>query len=163
MVVTYKNLKLINFPVFGLPDFDIDFQDGLVKSGGFVIDDRNQLGEDLGTRRLQTPHELLKIRAAYEDIASFLSAKDKYFIDSKGYVFIYEKTKFVRIKYHKIVSVVPKDTYTILKLFEVSFPILVKRPPPPGKTWVGMIYFKEHPWLPYEYSENDRAILRRKI
>lgn len=163
MVITYKDLQRINFPVYGLKDFDLIVQDGLVLGGGCVVDDRNQIGETLGIRRLQTPHKTLPLRRSYKDVAAFLIAKDKYFIDSLGYCFIYQKTKYVKIKYHKILNTTVKDTYTTLRLDFVPFPIILQRPPPTGKTWVGLIYFDKTPWLPYEFSETKYADKRKKI
>jgi hypothetical protein len=50
-----------------------------------------------------------------------------------------------------------------MKLNEVSFPVKIKRPPPEGKSWVGMLYLNKFPWLPYEYSENYCTNIKRKI
>ena len=105
MEITLKHLSLINFPIYGLLSDELEVTDGLLRSGGFVVDDRNQIGETLGARRLQTPHELFKLRACYEDIPDLLRAKHKVFVDTKGYCFMYKKTKFVNIKYHKIINV----------------------------------------------------------
>lgn len=163
MIITYENLNLINFPIYALPSDDLEVTDGLLRYGSLVVDDRNQIGETIGARRLQTPHMLLPLRRCYEEIAALLAAKDRVFVDSKGYCFIYERTKFSRIVFHKILKIIPKDIITVLKVSNVSFPVVVRRPPPAGKTWVGMLYFNNKPWLPYEYAETQCATRRRKI
>lgn len=163
MVINYKHFKLINFPIYALPSSNLDVQDGLLRLENLVIDDRNQIGKSLGARRLQTFHQLLELRRCYEDIPALIRAKDRVFVDSKGYCFIYEKTKFCKLVYHKILKVAQKDIVTVLKVSHVSFPVVVKRPPPLGKTWVAMLYFNNKPWLPYEYSEERCTTKRRKI
>jgi hypothetical protein len=94
---------------------------------------------------------------------SLIQAKHKVFVDNKGYCFIYERTKFCRIKYHKIIRISRKDIATILKVSSVPFPVIVKRPPPLGKTWVGILYLDNKPWIPYEYAEDKCTTIRRKI
>lgn len=163
MVITYKDLNKVNFPIYGLKDFDLIVQDGLVLRGSLVVDDRNQIGKTIGSRRLQTPHKTLPLKRSYNDVASFIGATDKYFIDSLGYCFMYEKTKYLTVKYHKILEVKNKDSHTILRLDFVPFPIILERPPPEGKTWVGLIYFGKNPWLPYEFSETKCENFKRKI
>lgn len=164
MIITYKNLNLINFPIYGLPSDDLEVTDGLLRIGSLVVDDRNQIGETLGARRLQTPHMLLPLRRCYEETAALLSATaHRVFVDSKGYCFIYQRTKLCQIVYHKVLKVIPKDIITVLKVSNVSFPVVVQRPPPPGKNWVGMLYFNRKPWIPYEYAEEKCATKRRKI
>jgi hypothetical protein len=128
-----------------------------------VIDDRNQIGDSLGKRRLQTPHQLYTLKFCYIDKTDLVRAKHKTFVDSKGYVFIYAKTEYTNVVYHKILKVVPKDIITVLKLSNVSFPVVVNRPPPLGKSWVGMLYLNNRPWIPYEYSEERCTTMKRKI
>ena len=164
MVKSYKDLKLIRFPVFGLPGIDNLYErDGLLFEGGYVLDDRNQLGGTLGARRLQSPHTLYPLKDLYEDLPAFLRANKNCFIDTNGQWFLYRKTTFVDIKYMKILKVIPKECFCLLKLFGVPFYIDVKRPPPEGKTWVGMVTLNKHPWLPYEYSTECCKTKRRKI
>ena len=161
--ITYKQLHLINFPIFGLYSKEIEVKDGLVYINDKLIDDYNQIGDTLGKRRLQTPHKLGLLKKYYEDVSELISYKHPAYVDNLGYFFSYEKTLFVRIVYYKILEVLQKNTSSILKLNSIPFPVYVKRPPPVGKEWVGMIYYKNTPWLPYEYSEYDCATKRKKI
>lgn len=161
--LTYHNLERIHFPVFALPTDNVFTQDGLLYHNNLVVDDKNQIGENLGARRIQTPHQTLKLRNCCEEISQLLDNRAPAYIDYSGYVFSYRKTKYVRIIYHKILNVIPKDVLTILKLSRVNFPVIVKRPPPAGKDWVGMLYFNGRPWLAYEYSESYCIPRRRMI
>lgn len=163
MILTYKQFHLINFPIFALPSDNVHVTDGILFHENLVVDDRNQLGDTLGIRRLQTPHKLLRLRYIREDIGQLISSKKRVFVDNKGYCFIYERTKFCKIKSYKIVKATRKDVGTVLKVLGLNFPILVDRPPPPGKEWVGLVEFNGKPWLPYEYSEYYCTPFRKKI
>jgi hypothetical protein len=163
MVIDYNSLELLEFPVFKLPSNNIHQQDGLIYCDNAVIDDRNQIGDTLGKRRMQTFHKILPLKACYEDLQAFLHAKGPHFIDSKGRVFTYQKTLMTKVVYHKIEKVIYKEVATIIKAEGVNFPIIVKRPPRPGIEWIAMLYYKTRPWLPYTYSEEYCQSLRRKI
>ena len=106
--LTYKQvLKYIRFPVYALPSEDFYVRDDLLLLNELVVDDRNQTGDTLGVRRLQTPHKLKKLNKAYEEYFDILSENPPAMVDSKGKIFSYEKTewhtvKSVRIKRREI-------------------------------------------------------------
>ena len=54
MIVTYKEIKKIKFPVFILPNSNWELVDGLLLIDNQVVDDKNMPGASLGIRRLQT-------------------------------------------------------------------------------------------------------------
>lgn len=163
MEIDYNSLEFIDFPVFVLPSDNIHAQDGLIYCDNGIIDDRNQIGDTIGKRRLQTPHDIIILKKCYEDLQSFLQAKEKHYIDNLGKVFSYKKTLFTKVVYHKIEKVVDKGIISVIKAEGVSFPIVVKRPPSPNMEWIAMLYWKSRPWLPYSYSEIHCASTRRKI
>lgn len=163
MEITYKDIHKINFPVYKIPSSDLYITDGLLFCEDKILDDRNQIGTTLGVRRMQSPHPLLKLSKTYTDVQSMLRSMNKNFIDNKGYCFIYTKTRFVQIKYHKIQKIILKDSYSLLVLANVPFPVRVTKPPSKGIEWAGLYYLGKHPWLPYEYSESYKPVLKRKI
>lgn len=163
MEIDYNSLEFVNFPVFALPSDNLHIQDGLVYCDNAIIDDRNQIGDTLGKRRLQTSHKLLPLRKCYEDLQAFFLSKEKCYIDNLGKVFSYKKTLMTKVVYHKIEKVVDKGVVSIIKAEGVSFPIIVKRPPRTGIEWIAMLYYKTRPWLPYAYSEEYCADTRKKI
>lgn len=163
MLINYKNLKEIKFPIFPLPSDNIEEMDGLVFEGGFVVDDRNQEGDTLGKRRLQSPHTMLPLRRCYNEVAGLMRSKHKIFIDSAGRLFEYQKTKMMDVKSHKILKVLPKETYTVVKLSNVNNPIIVGRPPSPGLEWASVLYLNRFPWLIYEFTEEREKTKKRKI
>jgi hypothetical protein len=92
-----------------------------------------------------------------------MRSKNKIFIDSAGKVFIYQKTKMVSVKPHKILRVIPKDTYSVVKLSNIHNGFIVARPPSPGLEWASVLYLNRFPWLIYEFTEEREKTKKRKI
>ena len=56
MIITYRDIEQITFPVFNLPNGNWQLLDGLLFLDDLILDDKNMKGATLGIRRLQTPH-----------------------------------------------------------------------------------------------------------
>ena len=161
--LTFKQiLKNILFPVYEIPREDFYVRDGLLIIDELVIDDRNQAGDTLGKRRLQSPHKLKKLSKMYEGFLDIVKENPPYLIDSNGNTFTYEKTIFTTVKSHKISKKQLKDTHTVLTVKGVNFPFVV-REPPLGKEWAQILYLEERPWLLYSLSELREKDAKRKI
>ena len=163
MEIDFRYLGSIEFPVYPLPSDNWHWADGLFYCDNRIVDDKNQSGATLGIRRLQTPHPLLSLKRGYDYFGEMIKYGKLHFVDTGGRAFTYRKTHFTKVKYHKIKTKVLKETGTVIQAQGVNFPIVVRRPPPPSKTWIGMLYLKGMPWLPYEFEENKCSDLRRKI
>ena len=59
MVVTFRTINKITFPVFVLGSDNWSTQDGLVYLDGLLLDDKNIVANTLGKRRLLTPFKNL--------------------------------------------------------------------------------------------------------
>jgi hypothetical protein len=165
MIVNYKTIdSIIEYPVFLLPSGNWDVQDGLLILEDLVVDDKNKEGRTLGARRMQTAHKdvmpLKKMLTSYNGI---LKQKTRCFIDNVGVPFIYEKTKFVQLKYIKIKKVQQKDIATLIWVKGANAPFTVPRPPEEGYTWAGVLHLHGLPWVLYEYSETKLKDTRKKI
>jgi len=164
MVITYRTIKKVAFPVFILPSGDWYEKDGLLYTENRLIDDRNMPGDTLGKRRIQTPmRDILPLRKSLNSHIGIIKQTTRYFIDSKGRPFIYEKSRSCSLKYFKIKEVELKGTASILKVKGVSFPFVVPRPPTSGMTWAGILHLGSMPWLLYEYSGEKLRDTRRKV
>lgn len=161
--ITFKQLKKVVFPIYRIPFDDIYEMDGLVKVGGFLLDDRNQIGTTIGIRRLQSPHKLLRLNFIVRDVSELLLSKKRLFIDTKGFIFIYRKTRRLTVIPHKILKISHKDTYSVLTISGVYFPILVNIPPPEGFMWINIVYFGKIPSLPYNYSATNCKPFKRML
>ena len=58
-------LNDVKLSIFVLHD-ECEEQDGLLWCDGMVVDDRNQDGDTLGKRRLQSPHQLYPLKRMIE-------------------------------------------------------------------------------------------------
>ena len=164
MILTYKEVKKIKFPVFILPNSNWEAIDGILFLDNEIVDDKNMPGLSLGIRRLQTPFtELLPLKHSIDSLIGILKQKSKCFIDSAGTPFIYQKTMNSALKYYKIRKVERKEVASVVWLKDINFPFTVPRPPPIETTWAGVLHIGGLPWLLYEYSEERLKDTRRKV
>jgi len=163
MVVTYKQLHRIKFPCYGLPTDDWWLQDGLLFLGSQVLDDKNMQGKTLGVRRAQTGDpRLYRLNKQVISIQGILKCPYRYFIDSNGIPFIYEKTKYCKLRYKKIQKVLNRGVNSIIHCYKTP-PFDVPRPPLAGESWAGILYLNGFPYILYEYSEVSKKEIRKKV
>lgn len=164
MIATYKSIARINFPCFILPSENWSWTDGLLYIDGYLVDDRNCTGDTLGIRRLQTPfRELMPLKKSVTTHLGLIKSGKKYFLDSKGNPFIYEKTKMCKLVYYKIKRVDRKEVASIMWLYGIKRPFSLPRPPKQHYSWVGVLELNGNPWLLYEYSGERKPTSRRKV
>lgn len=164
MVITLKNYKKIKFPVYKIDSFNYERVDGLLFIDNQLVDDKNMKGDTLGVRRIQTPHrDLYVLNKKIDTLIGILKQSTKTFIDSNGIPFIYEKTKFCRLKYHRIHKIELKESQALLWLKGINFPMHIPRPPAHSMKWAGLLYYENLPWLLYEYSEDKKKDRRKKV
>ena len=165
MIVTYKEIKKIKFPVYTLPSSNWSKVDGLLLLDNIVLDDRNMPGASLGIRRLQTPFtEIVRLDRSISSLIGILKqTNNKAFIDTNGTPFIYQKTKLASLKYYKIRKIDRKESVSILWLKGVKQPFTIPRPPSAETPWAGVLHLGPWPWLLYEYSEEQLKDTRRKV
>jgi len=164
MIVTYRTVNRLSFPVFLLPSDNWDIQDGLVYIENGLLDDRNMPGDTLGIRRLQTPQKgLWKLSKAVDTLAGIIKQRTHYFIDSKGILFTYEKTKYCRLKYYRVRKVERKIVASLLWVEGIKSPFTIPRPPKESSIWAGILHLDDVPWMLYEYSMEKHPNTRRKV
>lgn len=164
MIITYRDIEQITFPVFNLPNGNWQLLDGLLFLDDLILDDKNMKGATLGIRRLQTPHEnLFSLKKSLDSHLGLIKSRDKHFIDAMGTVFIYERTKTCPLKYHSIRKITKKQVASLLELNGVKKKFIVPRPPPSDCNWAGVIYIYNMPWLLYDYAETKPKDTRRKV
>jgi hypothetical protein len=164
MALTYSKLNRIKFPIYEMPSDNWSKADGLLFLDDKIVDDKNQSGDTLGLRRLQTPHRnLFELKKQYDNFSGLIKNADKCFIDTNGTPFTYEKTQWCTLKYHRIKNVSRKNDFSLLYLDGVKFPFVVPRPPADEIRYAGILYYGLHPWTLYEYSETSLKDTRRKV
>lgn len=163
MVITYRGASSIAFPIYPLPSSNWERADGLLFVDEIVVDDTNMRGETLGVRRLQTSFEVLPLKKAILDFTGMIKQSNNVFIDSTGVPFIYQKTKMLPLRYKKIKRIDRKVVASVLHLEGEKHPLKIIRPPEPGRSWAGVLYYQGLPWKLYEYSEKFQKDTRRKV
>lgn len=164
MVITFRGIKNVCFPVYTLPSNEWELADGLFFVDGRLVDDRNMPGKTLGLRRLQTPHkELMPIRRKLDTLSGMIKQSNNCFIDTLGRPFIYEKTLNCKLSYYLIKKIDRKDVASLLWVKGVNFPFTIPRPPEDGMNWAGILHYHGLPWILYEYSETKLKDTRRKV
>ncbi len=157
-------LSDVNFPIYVLHTDDVVLRDGILWCDGDVVDDKNVSGETIGVRRLSTPYKnLYNLKIMIEDFPSLFKHRGKYYVDSTGKFFVYEKSKVVDLIYHKIKKVERKDIATVLWLDSIAFPFETKRPPDAKYQYAGVLYINKQPAYLYDFSTNMKKKSWRKI
>lgn len=117
-----------------------------------MVDDRNMPGKTLGVRRIQCGRrDLVPLKKAVFNIPQLLRSNKKFFIDTAGKPFIYQKTYSSRLKCYKITKVHKKETASILHLHGVNSPFTVDAPPPAEAKFARLLHMGNLPWLLYDY------------
>jgi len=164
MVITYRTINKVRFPVFRLGSSNWDEQDGLLFIENKLLDDKNMPGDSLGKRRLQTPFkDLYYLRYSIDNLIGIIKQTQNAFIDSEGMPFIYEKSISCPLQYYKIRKIEQKTRASVLWVKGINFPFTIPRPPDPDMSWAGVLHMKSIPWMLYEYSENKKSDTRRKV
>lgn len=160
---TIKTLHEVAYPVYRLRGEPL-LLDGLVFSGGYVVDDQNVPRPTLGERRLLSPQPLADLRAGAEDSIELIKGSrtaTPWYIDNLGSTFSYRKSRVEKLVCHKIVNTIRKDFYSIILVEGVNFPILVKRPP--SGSFAQILYFRDLPWKLYKILYEYEKPTRKKV
>ena len=166
MIITYARIRKITFPVFIVPKGHWEELDGLLLLNGTLVDDTNMSGKTLGIRRLQnTGRELCELRhSIYNHVGLIKRSSNTRYIDIKGVVFYYSKTRTCKINYMRISKLESKDGITtIMWVKGIKTPFTLIRPPEPGRDWAGIIYLGKFPWMVYDFSMDARPPIRKRV
>ena len=164
MIVTFKDFHKLKFPLYVLPSDDWYAVDGVLFLQEQVVDERNLPGETLGIRRLQCGRkDLLPLTKMVLTLPDLIQAKNKFFIDSRGYAFSYEKTIRSRLKTHRIKRIDAKETASLLWLNDWPSPFTIARPPAGDPQWVRFLHYENSPWIVYDYVREPTKDTYRRI
>jgi len=160
----YMQLSDIKFPIYVVHTDEVIRRDGILWCNGQVIDDKNIQAETLGERRLQTPHKnLYDLKYKLDDFASMTKHRGRFYVDSSGKFFVYEKSKTAKLVYHKINKIEKKDLATLIWINKVPFPFEIPRPPATHHFYAGVLYIDSQPSFLYETCETMKKITWRKV
>ena len=154
----------VRFPIYVVHTDDIINRDGILCCEGSVIDDTNVKGSSIGERRLKTPMKnLYSLRLMLDNFVDMSKHRGKFYVDSNGKFFIYEKSITAKLKYHKIKRIVPKGVASLLHLHGVDKPFEIKRLPSNFEQYAGVLYIRNIPSYLYELSTNKKKDTWKKV
>lgn len=157
-------LSDIRFPIYVVHTEEVVTRDGILWCNGQVVDDKNVAGASIGERRLQTPHKnLYDLKYKLDDFAAMTKHRGRFYIDSNGKFFIYEKSKTAKLEYHRINKVEKKDLATLLWIKTIPFPFEMPRPPANTHFYAGVLYINSQPSFLYETCETFKKATWRKV
>lgn len=160
---TIDNSNVIDFPVYKIQSEPLVI-DGIVSVGGKVIDDRNVNQETLGGRRLLTPQKLFRLKLVRFNIVELVKDNKSsiaWYVDKYGKIIKYRKTRLEKLVCHRIDEVIYRNSYSLLLLDGVSFPVEVTRPP--TGSYAQMLYYKGYPWKLYNILREDCTSTIKKV
>lgn len=157
-------LEDIKFPIYVVHTDDVVRRDGILWCEGAVIDDRNTVGSSLGERRLRTPlKNMYDLKYKIDNFGGLVKHRGRFYVDSNGKFFIYEKSKRADLKYHLIGKIETKDLASLIWIQGIPFPFEVPRPPSQLEKYAGILYIDKRPAFLYELSTRKWKDSWRKI
>ncbi len=157
-------LEDIRFPLYVVHSDEVIRRDGVLWVDGAVLDDTNVEGQSIGERRLRTPlKNLYDLKYQIEDFGGLMKHRGRFYIDSTGKFFIYEKSKSAKLKYHLIGKLEQKDVATLMWIQGIPFPFELPRPPDHTMRYAGILYINDKPSFVYEFSSTLKKDSWRKI
>jgi len=157
-------LEDIRFPLYVVHSDEVITRDGLLWCEGAVIDDKNTQGNSLGERRLSTPlKNLYDLKYQISDFGGLIKHRGRFYVDSNGKFFVYEKSKKATLKYHLIGKIEQKDIVTLIWIHSIPFPFEVARPPARAERFAGVLYISGKPSYLYEVCTEKKKDTWRKI
>jgi len=157
-------LSDIKFPIYVVHTDEVLHKDGILWCEGQVIDDKNVEGGTIGQRRLQTPMKnLYDLKYKLDEFGDMIKHRGRFYVDSNGKFFVYEKSKTAKLIYHRIIRKEKKDLATLLWVNKVPFPFELPRPPANTHFYAGVLYIDSQPSFLYETCETMKKITWRKV
>lgn len=161
------NLKMVSFPVYQVTKpvsregTELVFLDA--NEDKVYLDDTSIEGETLGLRRLHIKGKLLPLKDAIYFLKDLTKTSGQY-IDSKGYLFNYEKSRSVPLIFRKITKVVSIPTGGALIEFEGESPrYKIMYAPNPDEQYIGLLQTSPKAYMVYGLYTELHKDTRRKI
>lgn len=129
------------------------------------MDDLNQPGETIGSRRLSSPHELAKLYVCANDFLDLVTDKStgRTYIDNKGRIFNYTKTVYGKVHSKYIENLEYRDIASIVSLKDCPIKFAVKRPPNKGERWAEVLYLGNYPVGILDLSNEYKTPYKKKV
>lgn len=134
-----------------------------------IVDDKTQPGDTLAKRRLhmlKIGYKLKKIQRAVFFLADLikLATASTWFIDARGVLFNYKKTKSYPLYFKKITKIIPMKTGgCIVEVEGISNRFKSMYPPIEGQMYAGILKFENTSDILYGFYNEQHDKTRRHI
>lgn len=132
-----------------------------------IIDNKNEVGESLATRRLKMlakGESLYKLNKAFFFLGDFIkfSKKGRWFIDNSGTLFSYKKSQYVKLECRKITRIIPSVGCTLLEIEGTSTRFKVLFPPILEEKYAGILRLNNG-YIFYGFFREPFDATKRKV
>jgi hypothetical protein len=97
------------------------------------------------------------------NFGGLIKHRGRFYVDSNGKFFIYEKSKKATLKYHLIGKIERKEIFTLIWIHGIPFPFEVSSPPARSELYAGILYISGKPSYLYEVCTEKKKDTWRKI
>ena len=166
MYADLDRIQNLKFPLYRIPSDNWDVIDGIVFVDGAPVDDLNMKGESIGLRRMQSGRsDYLKLKKPLFLVGDLIKDRGRHYISSCGVPFTYEKKGFQKLVYHEVDKFELRNTFTFLWCKGIEVPFELPRPPsdPSQCAWARILYYKDFPWLVYEFDKYEGKKSRLRV
>lgn len=156
MILTCKNYNSVVWPIFGLHNKNIFYDDAkIIAYNDRLIDDKSVEGESLARRRLMSENaELYNFKTVNRNFMELIRNKDcPLYFDNTGRMLVYKRTVFAKV----VPAIIEKiGDYTVW-LEGTSYSIVVPILPPPDTRHCEAIELNNYPIGIYSYDYSTKA------
>jgi hemin uptake protein HemP len=163
-------LKNISFPLFAIGSYKRLWEENLIlylESHNdiiYIVDNKNFAEKTIGKRRLRIPKkDRYKFIGTVFNLDQLLQSKRKIFIDNKGVLFKYKKTKRAELIYREIKKVKRvEDEGILVYANKIPVPIEVPTMLYSKQKYIGLLNYNGG-YILYELTDDKKEDTWRKI
>ena len=137
--------------------------------GQYIIDNKNLQGRSLAIRRLMLKgienNKVYTLKTVLFNLSDLIkhNHSSKWYIDSSGNIFRYNKTKkFHPLKYYKVTDVTVSGISTLLTVEDIFKPIILPYIPKKVEQYAGLVVLMGD-YIVYEFSETKKKDTRKMV
>lgn len=163
---TYQDFYRITFPVYRIPANAHSTAEGIIYNiQGQIVDNRNLPLETLGRRRLhiENPAPLKQMFMDYPALLKARKLSHNRFIDSKGGLFTYRRTRLAIVNTHPVSSIDRKISASVIKVRGIHQPFIHASPPIEDPEFAQVVFLDQIPWIIYSFSSLPEQSFKVKV
>ena len=162
-------LSKVVFPAYRLRSYTRMYTDGAAtlietRNGTYILDDRNIEGDTIGERRVKIDAEYLyPLTDVVFTLEDLIRSKSNKFVDSKGEIITYKKSKMYKIDCKKIESMTKLGGFLYVIAIKGVKPITFESYKDIGDPQYCLLVSIKTGYLVYGFTDEDVGSFRRKL